>query len=212
MTPTTIQQPDRDLRTVLSHAETEAQRLLGSTGAAPLDAVVWLSAHLAAIDHAVYPVVRRVLPSGRALVAEHRAIDARLAHKLRAAESHHSGDVLAAGHNPSRLTEDLRTLVAEHAAAEAQLVARLVDALTDDAQTALATAYESALAHAPTRPHPHLHRGGLMFWLDSLRDRLLDTMDGRHVPMPRTVRAHVTPGRWGSYVLGQPREDQHPDV
>jgi hypothetical protein len=212
MTSTTIRQPARDLRAVLTYAETEAQRLLGSTGAAPLDAVVWLSAHLAAVDHAVYPVVRRALPGGRALVAQHRAIASRLAHTLRTAESHHSGDVLAAGHNPSQLTDDLRSLVAEHVAAEAELVERLVEALADDAQAALATAYESALAHAPTRPHPHLHRGGVMFWLDSVRDRVLDTMDGRHVPMPRTVKAHVTPGRWGSYLLGQPREDQTPDA
>jgi hypothetical protein len=212
MTPTTIQQPDRDLRSVLSHAETEAQRLLGSTGAAPLDAVVWLSAHLAAVDHAVYPVVRRTLPEGRALVAEHREIAVRLAHTMRAAESHHSGDVLAAGHNPSQLTDDLRALVAEHIAAETAMVARLVQAMSDADQFALVTAYTSALAHAPTRPHLHVHRGGLMFWLDGLRDHILDAMDGRHVPIPHETKKHVTPGRWGSYLLGQPHGDQHPDA
>jgi hypothetical protein len=45
-----------------------------------------------------------------------------------------------------------------------------------------------------------------MFRLDGLRDRILDVMDGRRVPVPRLAKRHITPGRWGSYFLGQPHE------
>jgi hypothetical protein len=204
MTLTDSQRAHGDLRRLITHAEREAQRLLGS-GTAPLDAVVWLSAHIAAVDRAVYPVVKRSLPDGAAIVARHREIASRLARRLRDAESHHSGDMLASGMSPQQLSTDLRRLVAEHLRAEGALLSRLIETLTDDAQSALMTAYAEALEHAPTRPHPHLH-GGLMFRLDRWRDLVLDTMDGRHVPLPRAVRAHVTPGRWGAYLLGQPHE------
>jgi hypothetical protein len=63
------------------------------------------------------------------------------------------------------------------------------------------------LEHAPTRPHPHTpHRGVLgaaAFRVDAWRDRVLDTMDGRHVPAPRAPRQSVAPGRWGNYLLGE---------
>jgi hypothetical protein len=205
MTLTSSQQAHGNLRRLISHAEREAQRLLGS-GTAPLDVVIWLSAHIAAVDHSVYPVVKRSLPDGAAVVARHREIASRLSHRLRDAESYHSGDMLASGMSPQQLSADLRRLVTEHLRAEGVLIRRLIEALTDDAQAVLMTAYADALEHAPTRPHPHLHRGGLMFRLDRWRDRVLDTMDGRHVPLPRAVKAHVTPGRWGAYLLGQPHQ------
>jgi hypothetical protein len=217
MTPTHAEHPDRDLGEVVSHAEAEAQRLLQTEGTAPFDAVVWLSAHIAAVDHAVYPVVRRSLPDGKQVVVQHREIAARLSHTLRAAERHHSGDGLATEMSPDRLVSELRILVTEHRTAETALLVRLSEALSDDAQSALIESYESALGHGPTRPHPHLHGGGLhggglIFWLDSLRDRILDTMDGRHVPMPKVTKDHVTPGRWGAYLLGQPHDQRRPDA
>jgi hypothetical protein len=45
--------------------------------------------------------------------------------------------------------------------------------------------------------------GALAFRVDAMRDKLMDTMDGRHVPAPRTSRESTRPGRWGSYVLGE---------
>jgi hypothetical protein len=197
-----------DLRSVVTHAEAEAERLLDTTGTAPLDVVAWLSAHVAALDHAVYPVAKRALPDGAALVAANREITARLTRTLRVVERRHSGDVLAAGLNSDRLFASLRALVDEHHLAESELVDRLVDALSPAAQVELISSYESALEHAPTRPHPYLSRGGLMFRVDGLRDRILDAMDGRHVPVPRLVKQHITPGRWGSYFLGQPHNQK----
>jgi hypothetical protein len=196
-------QPRSDLRSVVTHAEAEAERLLDTAGTAPLDIVAWLSAHVAALNRAVYPVARRSLPDGSDLVAKNREIVGRLIRTLRVVERHHSGDALASGLNAERLFESLRTLVAEHHLAEGQLVDRLVESLNASDQKALITSYESALEHAPTRPHPHLSRSGLVFRFDGLRDRILDGMDGRHVPVPRLTKEHIRPGRWGSYLLGR---------
>jgi hypothetical protein len=199
--------PRPDLRAVVTHAVAEAERLLDTAGTAPLDVVAWLSAHLAALERAIYPVAKQALPDGQQIVASNREIAGRLTRTLRVVERHHSGDVLAAGLNSERLVASLRELVEEHHRAEAQLVDRLMDKLSPAEQTDLIASYESALEHAPTRPHPHLSRGGLMFRLDGLRDRILDAMDGRHVPVPRLAKHHITPGRWGSYFLGQPQDN-----
>jgi hypothetical protein len=204
--PNSTNEPHRTLHSVVTHAEAEVERLLETAGTAPLDVVAWLSAHLAALERAVYPVVKHELPDGERVITQHREIASRLIRILRVLERRHSGDVLASGLDSERLFGNLKQLVEEHHVAEAQLVDRLVGSLSDSAQLTLITAYESALKHAPTRPHPHLSRGGLMFRLDGLRDRILDAMDGRHVPVPRLTRRHVTPGRWGSYFLGQPHD------
>jgi hypothetical protein len=206
MEPATSETPGNDLRAVMAHAEDEARQLLSTEGAKALDVVSWLSAHLAALDLAVFPVARESLPDGAEIVSRHREIAARLTRTLRVVERHHSGDVLASGLNADRMIDNLRELVDEHVKAQAQLVERLVQTLDDAARTELIAAYETALAHAPTRPHPHLHRGGLMFRLDALRDRVLDAMDGRHAPVPRFAKDRIVPGRWGSYLLGQPHD------
>ena len=199
--------PDRDLASVVDFAETEAERLLDTDGAPPLDVVAWLSAHMAALDRTVYPVAKRAIPDGPRLVGRQREISSRLARLLRVVERRHSGDVLASGLSSDRLSASLRTLLDEHHAAEREMLDGLAATLDDDAKTALVESYESAMKHAPTRPHPHLSRGGLMFRFDSLRDRILDAMDGRHVPIPRLAHRRIVPGRWGAYFLGQPHHD-----
>jgi hypothetical protein len=211
MTGSSSDIPHHDLQSVVTHAEAEAQRLLRTAGTAPLDVVAWLSAHVAALDRAVYPVAKKSLPDGGAIVKQHREIIDRLARNLRVIERHQSGDVLASGLNSDRMLAELRALVDEHVIAETQLVERLVGALSDAAQSRLIASYETALSHAPTRPHPHIHRGIVMFRLDGMRDRILDAMDGRHVPLPKVVKPHVALGRWGAYFLGQPH-DQSRDV
>lgn len=199
-------QTHEDLRSVVTHAEAEAQRLLDTAGTAPLDVVAWLSAHVAAMGRAIYPVATDALADGATLVSEHREIAGRLIRTLRVIERHHSGDVLAAGLSSDRLFDSVRALIEEMHATEDRMVDGLDATLSPPAQLLLIASYESALEHAPTRPHPHLSRGGLLFRLDGLRDRILDAMDGRHVPVPRLARHHITPGRWGSYFLGQPQD------
>jgi hypothetical protein len=205
--PASAEQTGGELRTVLTRAHEEATRLLATPDSQPLDVVAWLSAHIAAFDHAVYPTVRRRLAKGGELIAADRVVVSKLARSLRIMERRHSGDVLASGLSSERLHARISDLVRTHQAVQSRIVEQLEEALDSEAVTKLARAYETALAHAPTRPHPHFARGGLMFRLDAMRDRLLDTMDGRHVPIPRLARRRIMPGRWGSYFLGQP----HPE-
>jgi hypothetical protein len=51
-------------------------------------------------------------------------------------------------------------------------------------------------------PHRGL-LGAVAFKVDAMRDNVMDTMDGRHVPAPRTQRRPIKSGRWGNYVLGE---------
>jgi hypothetical protein len=200
--------PHHDLRSVITHAEAEAERLLATAGTAPLDVVAWLSAHIAALDHAVYPVAKDVLPDGPEVIKTHREITGRITRTLRVIERRHSGDALASGLSSDKLFAGLRELVEEHHIAESALMDRLVETMNPPEQSKLIASYESALEHAPTRPHPHLSRGGLMFRFDGLRDRILDAMDGRHVPVPRLRKEHIKPGRWGSYFMGQQHDEE----
>ena len=191
------------LRSALTQAFEEADKLLGSGDSPPLDVVVWLSAHIAAFERAVYPAIRRALPDAGELIAVDRGAAARLAKALRIMERRHSGDVLASGLSSDRLAERIADLVRIQKTEQGLIISRLEQALDGPAASALVDAYAAALSHAPTRPHPHLSRGGLMFRLDAIRDKILDTMDGRHVPVPRLSRERITPGRWGNYLLGQ---------
>jgi hypothetical protein len=187
-------------------ADAHQQALDALDAGIAMDAVVWLSAHLAACQHTVHRTAAHTRGSTRALGAL-RAADLELERMLRRAEQHHAGDVLAAQLDEGRLDGGLRRALDRHASAERDLVAGLIERLGADDVDALMTAYDDALRHAPTRPHPHTpHRGllgALAFRVDAVRDKLMDTMDGRHVPAPRTSRETPKPGRWGSYLLGE---------
>lgn len=176
--------------------------LLADPQGSRLDVVSWLSAHVAAFEHTIYPVAKRRLTDGRSLLEEDRNLVSKLTHLLRTVERVHSGDVLASNVSPQGLRERLMALVEQHSALQGRIVDAIDHAL-DPAETAsLARDYAEALAHAPTRPHPHLH-SRLLYRIDALRDHILDTMDSRHVPFPRMPKARIVPGRWGSYLLGQ---------
>jgi hypothetical protein len=197
-----------DLRAVVSHADSEAERLLEPDGPVPLDAMAWLSAHIAAMDRAVYPVVRRSVPQGKEIVAHQRVVAAKLCRTLRVVERRHSGDVLASGLDSGRMLGVLHEHLVAHQIVQAELVDALERELSDAEQSIVITAYQRALEHAPTRPHPHLGRGPLMFRLDAMRDRVLDVMDGRTSTVPRVPRHQIVPGRWGAYLLGQQHIDR----
>lgn len=167
-----------------------------------LDAVVWLSTHLAAMQHAVYPAARH-----NQGIAAQRIADHALEVLLRSTEQHYSGDSLAAHVDETGLLTALREALERHCRAECELITELTSQLSSDELTRLGAAYSDALRHAPTRPHPHVPHRGLLgavaFRVDAWRDKVMDTMDGRHVPAPREVRHTKTPGRWGRYFLGE---------
>ncbi|MDQ1704299.1 MAG: hypothetical protein QOF18_665 [Frankiaceae bacterium] len=171
-----------------------------------LDAVVWLSAHLAATLRSLHRPARHLL-AARPLLADQLTLDRRLERMLRIAEQRHSGDALAAALDEDRLERALRAAVVAHVRHERRLLTVLVDVLDEGALADLEAAYGAALEQAPTRPHPHAPHTGVLgvaaFRVDAWRDRVMDTMDSRHVPTPRPPRAAVVPGRWGSYLLGE---------
>jgi hypothetical protein len=171
----------------------------------PLDAVVWLSAHVAAAQRTIHPTGRHS-PGGALALRTLRTADGALEHVLRRAEQHFSGDGLAAQLDEQRLDHALRQALAAHDRAERALVRLLADDADAGQLAAVAAAYADALEHAPTRPHPHAPHRGLLgaaaFRVDAWRDRVMDTMDGRHVPAPRASRPTLAPGKWGRYLLG----------
>ncbi|HVS69453.1 MAG TPA: hypothetical protein VHE56_12945 [Mycobacteriales bacterium] len=203
--PAVESRSDPDLRATLSKAHDQADQLLADPEGSRLEVVTWLSAHIAAFEHAVYPTVKRRATDGASLVDADRAVVSRLARTLRMLDRRHSGDVLAGGLSADRLGQRVRDLVADHRQVQARILDALERSLDAGAMQQLAREYEDALAHAPTRPHPHLH-SGVMFRLDAIWDRVLDTMDGRHVPLPRVRRKQIRPGRWGAYLLGHQHE------
>lgn len=194
-----------DLRSTVRRAHDQADELLADPDGSRLEVVVWLSGHIAAFEHVVYPVVKHIVPNGSDLVDDDREVVAPLARTLRMLERRHSGDVLAGGLSSERLSDRLTELIKAHRAVQGRIVDALEAGLSESAMGQLVESYDNALAHAPTRPHPHLH-SSLVFRLDALWDRILDTMDGRHVPIPRVRRPPINPGRWGAYLLGQPHE------
>ena len=198
-----------ELVTMLDTAHTEALDALDDERT--LDAVAWMSAHLAATRRALHKTAHKSGAVNGKLMEQHDA-DERLESVLRMAERHVSGDALAANLDTERLMDALRDAIADHARYECSWVSDLLDASDDKTRADLQSSYEEALTHAPTRPHPHAPHDGVLgaaaFRLDAMRDKVLDTMDGRHVPTPRRGRKRVTPGRWGHYFLGGMQADQ----
>lgn len=207
MTAQPVSGPDHPFVDVLADAHQQAIDSFESDQ--PLDAVVWLSAHLAACQHTVHRASRRVA-GARAALNTLRAADHELELLLRNAEQYHAGDSLAAQLDAKRLELELLRALERHSRAEHDLVTGLIERSSAKDTDELMASYDQALRQAPTRPHPHAPHRGLMgaaaFRIDALRDMVMDTMDGRNVPAPRRVRQTTEPGRWGRYVLGEMHE------
>src|SRR3954452_17621694 len=206
--------PGSVLTCVVDDAHVQAAAALTAGASSPLDAVVWLSAHLAAVGRVITPVATSRLGETAAAQREGHRRDLELERMLRIAERRHSGDVLASGLDAERLRTSILSRLDAHAEIEHTRLTALADLLDDEEQRSLAEAYLHALMTAPTRPHPHLpHRGlsgAIAFRVNAARDRLLDTMDSRHVPLPRVPYEACRPGRWGSYLLGQMQPEVDP--
>jgi hypothetical protein len=187
-------------------AHAHARTMLTGSDAPVMDAVVWLSAHLTAMEHVVYPVMATLLTDHQKDLDRQRAASRRMHRGLRLLEQRCAGDGLiridSLGGRPDRLL----VMMDEHAASERELLARLVEALDEQATSSLAVRYDDAVRHGPTRPHPHgPHRGQLgrlTYAFDAVRDHLLDILDSRHVPLPKDAPRQRKVGRWGRYLLG----------
>jgi hypothetical protein len=187
-------------------AHERARAALAGTGTAAMDGVVWLSAHLTAMEHVVLPVMTTAFADQREALERQRKIARGLHVRLRALEQRIAGDGLAAAVPAQDLTDRLLVMLDEHAQVEEHLVARLVSELDQNSTEDLAERYNQALTHGPTRPHPHApHRGRLgrlAYSLDAMRDHVLDILDSRHVPLPQQKKPQRELGRWGRYLLG----------
>jgi hypothetical protein len=165
-----------------------------------LDAVGWLSAHLASEER----VLRHFAGRGRRRTL--RPVAHTLQEELRWLEQVHSGDALVTGrdaeHQRYRVLEALDT----YASVERQVLMSVLDRADEDARRELASAYRRSMQIAPTRPHPHLPTRGLagavMFRLQGWWDAAMNTMDARHVPIPRRERTVAEAGKWTGYLLG----------
>jgi hypothetical protein len=146
--------------------------------------VPWLSAHVAAIEHVVLPAARRALPPAQ--VAPHVDRTRRLEHALLAVHRVQAGDGRAARIDRADVVPRLRNALDGHLAALEQLLAALQVHMTEADWSALESAYDDALRHGPSRPHPHTPHGRLgerlAFPLARAVDHLLDVLDSRFVP------------------------------
>jgi hypothetical protein len=194
------------LAEITAAAHDRASNALASPDNLVMDAVVWLSAHLTAMEHVVYPFMRANVPTERTELDEQRRLTRRIQRVLRLLEQRYAGDGSARPGSSERLRGELTALMTEHETGERALLARLSDTVTDETMLTLVDRYDQAIGHGPTRPHPHgPHRGRLgrlTYAFDAARDHILDVLDSRHIPLPRTSVPRRQVGRWGRYLLG----------
>ena len=161
--------------------------------------VVLLAAHLAAVEHTIQPHA----PNAGDHDGDHSGRE--LKRWVRLLERQLAGDQTAPDDARHTVGELLRRLDA-HADQERAAVAALADELDDTAVRSLAERYVHAFEHGPTRPHPHGAHAGrlepLVYAFNRAWDRLVDAMDARVTPLPRTDRRPTRVGRWGRYLLG----------
>jgi hypothetical protein len=202
-----------ELLSELEHAHRHALAALDDPGTSSLAAITWASAHLAAVEHVLYPAAAAALPDGPARVRSLRARDHSLQLALWHLDRRLTGDVHLSGVAVADLEEQVRAGLAVHTEAEAQLVGRLKAALDVEQQRELDNRLSAAMLKAPTRPHPDTRHGRLTgrtaFWFGGVVDRLRDGLDSRSVPTPHTLPVRRPMGRWGAYAMGVPFGREH---
>ncbi len=170
---------------VLLSAPAAVQRAILDGRANVTDAIVWLTAHIWAVNSVVYPAAERYLPSYQDVVQAHRVRTRQLEHGLRLLHERVSGDGRRASVDPSALSGRLVEVLSEQATADAQLVAMLSGAMPVAEWAKILSNYTRTSQQAPTRPHPHVPHSGVAGSLASralsLADRALDVMDSRIV-------------------------------
>ena len=180
---------DQSFTNAVEAAHTRALHDLTQPSVPPLDAVVWLSAHLAAVEHVIYPIMEIALDDQRAAIQRQRNTSHAMQKALRALEERSTGDAQAPRTSIEQLRTALVPMLVDHAAAEHRLLDDLASVLDLHATTSIVADYDQAISSGPTRPHPHgPHRGRLErigYTFDAIRDHILDLVDSRRVPLPR---------------------------
>lgn len=189
---------------VIEDAFAHALDALSDPHAPPLDAVVWMCAHLAAQQHAAHRELTRVCDEPD--MGGFLRSSLQLERTLRTVEQLANGDALTINVDAETVHSNLLAQVRAQAEHEHRLVVRLAECLTPAQQRRLVVDYERALSHAPTRPHPHAPHGRMLGWLafrlNGPRDRIMDTLDSRPTPTPHRPRKPIKSTRWGDYFLG----------
>lgn len=184
-----LESPPLSLADAVDRAHCWAEDALAQPGRAALPGIWWMSTHLAAADHAVYPVMHRLLPDARPEIAAQRRRGAELTRLLWTLEHRLTGDARL-GEATLQAVTDLAERVRAHARVDAALVERLRTALAPESVDAVHRRYAEAVGHAPSRPHPVAARSRLVaaasFRVLAAVDAVRDTMDSRHIP--RQVR------------------------
>jgi hypothetical protein len=169
------------------------------------------SRHLAAVDEALLPVLRRRLPDGEKRVKAYLHQARRLELALATLKARLYGAV-AASHIPwEEVWDDARRELTRHNDMERELVDDLVLATDHDVHDELADRLYRAELRAPTRAHPYLpHRGALglaarRVW--AVADRFWDTAEDRMVPQPvrPPSKEHAHDSLMAQYLTGEPR-------
>lgn len=171
------------------------------------------SRHLAALDEAVLPVVRRELPDGDTRVKEYLHQARRLELALATLKARVYGAV-AATHIPwEEVWDDLRRELREHNELERALVRDLAREADEAVSDELADRLYRAELKAPTRAHPYLPHTGFLglvarrVW--AVADRFWDTTEDRMVPPPvrPPSKEHDHDSLLAQYLIGEPRFD-----
>jgi hypothetical protein len=198
MTCAPLDQAPRTIKEATARAECWAGESL-VTGERPLlDAVWWLSTHLAAADRVLYRELWKIRDR-RVEVTAQRRLAREIQSALWTVDRMLTGDGRFAGHAIELPTAQLRIVVHEYTLGERQLLQGLSDSVSETQLDRLARKYATAVGQAPTRPHPLAQRTRalrrLSFRLLGRIDHLRDSLDSRHVPR-RKHAAVARPRRW----------------
>lgn len=131
--------------------------LLDDPRVPPLDAVRWLSAHVASFRRTVHPAVYSVLNDASTLALLHRGAIC-IERVLRLLERKHTDDPTAARFDERSLSRSLMAMLLVHAGKVDQVLARLARRLSPQEQREVVAAYRRGLEHAPSPLHPFAPR------------------------------------------------------
>ncbi len=173
-----------------------------------------IARHLAAAQEVLVPAVRKHLPDGDRRAADYLHCAKALERHLHAVKARMYGDRTASRLHLADLWELVEYELAQHVRHEQQLVEELAAALSDTGLAELATKVDGALAHAPTRPHPHSPHAGVAgrtshrLW--RVADDVWDNLESRTLPRQRKPDHPGRNSLLTRYVTGTPAVEAEP--